>query len=282
MIVCTTRKALEEQLAPLRAAGQVMGFVPTMGALHQGHISLITACRAQSDICVCSIFVNPTQFNDQSDLDKYPVTIAADKAMLEQAGCDILFLPDTKEMYPEGLNPTDHIDIGSLGKVMEAVHRPGHFEGVMQVVKILLDIVQPDFLFMGEKDFQQCAVLRKMIRHFQLPVEMVVCPTIRESDGLAMSSRNVRLTQTQRSKATILSKVLLNMQLARNENSPGQLKQKGLEMLKEEPEITVEYLDLVDADTLLPVSQWEGHQHVQACVAVRLGDVRLIDNVNIF
>lgn len=165
---------------------------------------------------------------------------------------------------------------------MEATHRPGHFEGVMQVVKILLDIVQPDKLFMGEKDFQQCAVVRRMIRHYRLPVEMVVCSTVREPDGLAMSSRNVRLTQTQRSKATILSAVLLNMQRHWREYNPTQLKKNGWQTLKDEAAIEAEYLELVDADTLRPIRKWEGHSHVQACVAARLGGVRLIDNVNIF
>jgi len=282
LIVCKNSYQLIEALSAYRDKQHLIGFVPTMGALHQGHISLVERARSETDITVCSIFVNPTQFNDKKDFDKYPNTLDADKEMLEKAGCDILFLPAVEEIYPSGFLSNINVPLGRIASMMEAKHRPGHFEGVLQVVKLLLDIVKPDSLYMGAKDFQQCAVIKQLIKYFDLPVKLVICPTIREPEGLAMSSRNMRLTQTQRNDATILSHVLLNMQLEWKAYKPAALKKKWLTTLNNCKHIQVEYLEIVDADTLVPIRKWEGHQHVQACAAVFIDRVRLIDNVNIF
>jgi pantoate--beta-alanine ligase len=255
------------------------GFVPTMGALHQGHISLINTARKNSDITICSIFVNPSQFNNPSDFEKYPKTVGRDIQMLEEAGCDILFLPDVDEIYPNGWKNEQSYPLGSLESLLEGYYRPGHFQGVCQVVHRLLDLVQPAAIFMGEKDFQQCMVVSRLIELEKLPVALVTCPTLREPDGLAMSSRNLRLTPEQRLLAPAiyremqLIKADLNTQLLRT------LEVKAAENLLQSGFKSVDYVSIADPATLLPIQNWEPGMPVVLLVAAFLGEVRLIDNL---
>jgi pantoate--beta-alanine ligase len=192
---------LERHLTAAKKDGKRIGFAPTMGALHAGHLSLIAQAKEKCDLVVCSIFVNPTQFNDPADFEKYPVTIDQDILLLTDAGCNVLFLPSVQEVYPDGLTAKRHYDFGPLETVLEGAFRPGHFQGVGQVVHLLLDLVQPDMLFMGQKDLQQCLIINKLLRLMNSPIQLVICPTKREEDGLAMSSRNLRLNPTERVNA---------------------------------------------------------------------------------
>jgi pantoate--beta-alanine ligase len=256
-----------------------IGFVPTMGALHQGHLSLIEAAKQQSDITVCSIFVNPTQFNDKKDYEKYPIQIDKDLEMLLAAKCDVAFVPTVDQIYPTGTLDKINIDLGFVGKTLDAEHRPGHFEGVLQVVKRLLDIVQPDFLFLGQKDYQQCMVLTQLVEHFQLPVEVKICATLRENDGLAMSSRNVRLSAEDREIAVKLSQALFFIKENISTTPIQQLIDEQISLLQENEQIKVEYLVIVNGKTLEPIAELHPEIPTTALVAAKLGDVRLIDNV---
>lgn len=252
-----------------------IGFVPTMGALHNGHLSLIARAKQANDITVCSIFVNPTQFNDPEDLKKYPRPIEADKAKLEQAGCDILFNPEVGEMYD-----TDeqwHLDIGPLEHLLEGEFRPGHYQGVMQVVYKLLDIVKPTNLYMGQKDYQQFMVISKMVELKHIPVKMVMCPIEREADGLAMSSRNVHLTSEDRLHSLILSKTLNWIKANFDSQKIAQLQHQAIDKMAAEDSVEPEYFRIVDGKTLLPAN--EKTQNIVALTAARVGKTRLIDNV---
>jgi pantoate--beta-alanine ligase len=255
--------------------GKIVGFVPTMGALHNGHISLIKLAQQRSTEVVCSIFVNPTQFNDPKDLEKYPRPIAADIAMLEQAGCDILFNPEVKEMYVD--NEKWHLDIGDMEHLLEGKFRPGHYQGVMQVVNKLFNIVKPDVAFFGQKDYQQFLVISKMVELLKMPVKMVMCPIQREPDGLAMSSRNVHLTADDRLHALVLSKALNWVKDNFNAENIASLRLQAEQMVSSEPGIELEYFEIVDGDTLYPASA--GTKNIVALVAARAGKTRLIDNV---
>lgn len=255
-----------------------IGFVPTMGALHDGHLSLIRAARTKSEIVVCSIFVNPTQFNEQKDLETYPRTPHKDIQMLCAVGCDVLFMPDRHEIYPPGLNTRLDLDFQQLDKVMEGAFRPGHFEGVAQVVKRLLDVVGPDSLYMGQKDFQQLTIIRHMIRQLDLPTQLIACPIKREEGGLAMSSRNVRLHQDIRQKAAIIYQTLTQAKSWIQQIPPGEVEKKALQMLSV-PGFRPEYFKIVDPLTLMEVRSPENGQELIACTAVWAGDVRLIDNM---
>ncbi len=266
------RKKLEEPKSSF-------GFVPTMGALHHGHLSLIKRSLSENSYTVCSIFVNPTQFNEKTDLDKYPRTIENDMALLEGMGNSILFWPAASEVYPPGLKTKLSISFEGLENVMEGYFRPGHFDGMAQVVKRLLDMVEPDRLYMGQKDFQQVAIVRNMIEQLSIPIKLVMCPIIREKDGLAMSSRNVRLPKKHRTRVPILHKTL--KAVARKVK-----KQKDIAALKEWainqlslPNFKPEYFEIADGRTLQPILNINDSDYIVACLAVWVGEVRLIDNM---
>ena len=263
-----------------RTQGKKYGFVPTMGALHEGHISLLDSSKKVDEITVCSIFVNPTQFNDPADFEKYPITLEKDIAMLETAGCDILFLPAVAEMYPKGTNPVLHYDLGYLETILEGRYRPGHFQGVCMVVHSLLEIVKPDNLYIGQKDYQQCMVIKKLIDLIGLGdlVKLNISPTLRNPDGLAMSSRNMRLNDEERKKATSIYQTLCYIKDKLNNGSLLQLKEKSTAMLTEKG-FKVDYVEIADADNLQPVDHWYGKQKLVALAAAHLNQVRLIDNI---
>jgi len=278
MVLFKKVKELKTYLAAQRARGKKIGYAPTMGALHQGHVSLIEKAKAENDISVCSIFVNPTQFNDPADLEKYPRTKVADMALLESKGNDVLFYPSAEEIYPKDLViPT--FDFGKIDKVMEGFYRPGHFDGVVQVVYRLLNIVEPDCLYMGQKDFQQFTLIYHMLQQMGSKTELVVCPIIREEDGLALSSRNVRLTTTNRANAPIISETLHSLNDWLSSYSVKQVREKALTQLGSLPDFKPEYLDIVDGYSLQPITDFEESPYVVACAAVWTGKIRLIDNV---
>lgn len=269
--------ALQRRIQFLKAKGKSIGFSPTMGALHDGHISLIQYSQELCDVSVCSIFVNPTQFNEQSDLDKYPRTLDSDKQLLKEAALDILYAPKVDQIYPAGLDTTLELDLEGLDTRLEGAFRPGHFEGVIQVVKRLLDIVQPDKLFMGQKDFQQFTIIAHMIRKLELPVELVVVPIKRELDGLAMSSRNVRLTAHFRKQALVLSRMLKYTAETVQNDDFELIKSTALDQIALAG-LEPEYFEIVDGFTLLPVEKMEDSNYIVALAAAWAGDVRLIDN----
>lgn len=269
---------LDKKLDDYRANGKTIGFVPTMGALHQGHLSLIQQAKEKCDVVVCSIFVNPTQFNDENDLINYPITIDEDIKLLKSVGCDYGFIPSVKTIYPPNLETRLKVNLGFVGTTMEGKFRPGHFDGVIQVVKRLLDIVKPDVLFLGDKDFQQCIVIEKMVQHFGLPIEVVKCATIREKDGLAMSSRNKRLDKESRKAALLLSQYLEEITQKAATHSLKELINYYYNKLNEHPLIRVEYLDIVDSIELSPISEVGKVTSARVLVAAYVGGVRLIDN----
>ena len=269
---------LQHYLQQFREKKQSIGFVPTMGALHRGHLSLIKKAKAESEIVVCSIFVNPTQFNDASDLEKYPRTAGDDINLLTSEYTDVLFMPPAEEVYPKGLDTSLKLDFGDLASVMEGKFRSGHFDGMAQVVKRLLDIVQPSHLFMGQKDFQQLTIVRSMLTQLNMNINLVMCPIIREKDGLAMSSRNVRLTPKHRKSDILLSKTLKEAKKLINKKSPQEIKAFAMEELSIS-EFKPEYFDIVDGITLQDIDDFEGTKFAVACTAVWVGEVRLIDNL---
>ncbi len=275
MKVFTTKKDLQHYLQQCRNSGKTIGFVPTLGALHAGHLSLIEQARQKNDEIVCSIFVNPTQFNDPKDLEKYPRTIEADTALLEQAGCDILFNPPVNEIYDD--NEQWHLDIGEPEFLLEGKFRPGHYQGVTHVVYILFDIVKPDFAFFGQKDYQQFMIISHMVEQLHIPVKLVMCPIMREPSGLAMSSRNVHLTADDRKHALILSKTLNWVKDHFDRNKTGQLQNEAEQMINAEKDVELDYFEIVDGDTLHPAD--ENSKKIVALVAAKVGKTRLIDNV---
>ncbi|HEV7230057.1 MAG TPA: pantoate--beta-alanine ligase [Bacteroidia bacterium] len=270
---------LQNQLADLRKKGRQIGFVPTMGALHPGHISLIERAKAENGIVVCSIFVNPTQFNDPKDLERYPRTPEKDAGMLQEAGCDLLFTPEIKEMYPSGMVQKNPLNLGMLDKVMEGRHRPGHFEGVIQIVGRLFEIVGPDRAYFGQKDFQQVAVIREMVRQTGSPVEIIACPILREPNGLAMSSRNMLLSAEERERAAGIYVLLKRLKEMAPSSPSSALQEYAALFISSVPGMTLEYLEVADSQTLLPVKAISDAPGVVACIAVKLGKVRLIDNI---
>ena len=277
MKIYETVSELQKELNSLRNQQKTIGFVPTMGALHEGHLTLVRRCVAENDVCVVSIFVNPTQFNDKSDLENYPRTLQNDAKMLEEADCSLIFAPTEKEIYPEP--DTRVFNFGQLGEVMEGKHRPGHFNGVAQVVSRLFDMVQPDKAYFGEKDFQQLAIIREMVKQYQIPVEIIGCPIVREADGMALSSRNMRLSKEEREKATLISCTLLKSCTFAGEKSVAELKEWVVSQINEEPLLEVEYFEIVDSLTLQAINHWDDSQCVTGCITVYCGGVRLIDNV---
>jgi pantoate--beta-alanine ligase len=278
MIIFKQAKTIREWLQQQQDKGLTVGFVPTMGALHKGHISLIEQCRREADLTISSIFINPTQFNDPKDYEKYPVTLDKDIYMLEKAGCDILFLPALSEMYPAGLQSPKRYDLGYLETVLDGAYRPGHFQGVCQVVEKLLTVVKPGKLILGQKDYQQCMVLKKLVELININTTIVIAPTQREPDGLAMSSRNTRLSQGARQKAPLIYKTL---QTIKQEISPGDttaLKQQATGILAAE-NFKVDYIEIANANTLDLVDNWDGTTPLVALAAAFIDDVRLIDNL---
>ena len=293
MILFKKATGLRNWLDDQRKKGKSIGFVPTMGALHSGHISLIESAKLKNDITVCSIFVNPTQFNDPADFEKYPVTIEKDIDMLEAAGCDVLFLPSVKEMYPDGTGraaPTGQAawsgqistryELGFLETILEGKFRPGHFQGVCMIVHRLQEIVLPDDLFLGQKDYQQCMVITKLIELINLPVtiKVIICPTLRENDGLAMSSRNTRLNVVERKTAVTIIRVLYMIKEGIQKGSVLPVKNEALQEL-ENAGFKIDYVAIADADDLSAVENWDGKQKLVALVAAFLNEVRLIDNM---
>lgn len=254
------------------------GFVPTMGALHYGHIGLIQKASQENDLVVCSIFVNPTQFNDLKDFEKYPATIEKDILALEKAGCDLLFLPSVDAMYPAGIKPVVNYKLGFLETILEGKFRPGHFQGVCQVVNRLLEIVVPSKLYLGQKDFQQCMVIKKMIADFHMNIETVVCATKRESDGLAMSSRNTRLNEEERKTAPAIFESLQFIQRKLTEGPVDELKEVVKTTLAKKG-FKVDYVEIALADKLEIIHNWDGQTRIVALIAAFLNDVRLIDNL---
>jgi pantoate--beta-alanine ligase len=254
-----------------------VGFVPTMGALHDGHISLIASANSRNDLTVVSIFVNPTQFTNAADFEKYPKTIEEDINKLEAAECDVLFLPDVDEVYPNPIKQAVY-EIGFLENILEGKFRPGHYQGVCQVVHRLLDIVRPDDLYLGQKDFQQCLVLKKMIRDADLPVSVHIVETMREKDGLAMSSRNLRLTDAQRKVANSIFKAMQKVKDDMEAGDLSQVKKLGARYLTEH-DFKVDYLEIADPDDLTVMHSWDGKKSYVILAAAYLGDIRLIDNL---
>lgn len=277
MEIIRAASELKARLAALRKAGKIIGFVPTMGALHEGHLSLVKEAADHSDVVVMSIFVNPNQFNNASDLERYPRDLQKDAALLEGTACELLFVPTVKEVYPE---PDQRVfDFGDLDKVMEGKFRPGHFNGVAQVVSRLFDLVAPHKAFFGEKDFQQLAVVRAMVRQLNYPVEIVPCPIVREADGLAMSSRNMLLSTLQRKNAPQIALTLSESCNFAATHSVAETKQQVVDAINAVPELEVEYFEIVDGNSLQAVGSWEESSYVVGCIAVFAGEVRLIDNV---
>lgn len=261
----------------LREQGKSIGFVPTMGALHQGHLRLVDIAQQHNDIVVCSIFVNPIQFNNAEDLKKYPRNFQQDAEMLEASGCDIIFYPSVEEMYPEPVTHKYHF--GIIDQVMEGKYRPGHFNGVAIVVKKLFDIVLPHRAYFGQKDYQQLAVIKALVKQEKMDVEIIPCPTIREKDGLAMSSRNQRLTADERRLAPVIYQTLVAAAQRSKDNSIDELKSWVEYTINSHAPMRLEYYEISDAETLQPVSHLQPHQPVVACIAVFMGQVRLIDNL---
>lgn len=267
-----TRKQISE--------GKTIGFVPTMGALHEGHLELVRKAASQNDFIVVSIFVNPIQFNNPEDLSKYPRTLEEDLKMLEGTGCNLVFAPSPEEMYPEP--DLTEFDFGELDKVMEGKFRPGHFRGVAVVVKKLFEIVTPQKAYFGEKDFQQLAIIKRMVSILQLPVEIIPCPIIRESDGLAMSSRNARLTEKERKEATAIYRALSGIKENYSWFIPEGVKELVRGEIQESHFFKVEYVDIVDTLTLQSFDDWQDVEHAVVCVAAFIGSVRLIDNIILY
>jgi pantoate--beta-alanine ligase len=261
----------------LNKSGKTVGFVPTMGALHSGHISLVKKCRSENDVSVSSIFVNPTQFNDPGDLQKYPRTPESDHQMLEDAGLDLLFEPEVTEIYPK--DNRIEMNFGILESVMEGAHRPGHFNGVVTVVSRLFDIVKPDKAYFGEKDFQQLAIIREWARRVNFPVEIVGCPTLREADGLAMSSRNVHLTTGERAAAPLIYQSLKMAAKVIKTTQPALVAGLVKNMIESFSGFKVQYIEFVDSRTLQPIEQYVPEREQRACIAVLTSSTRLIDNI---
>jgi len=278
MIVFKTVELLQNYISKQKKESKKIGFVPTMGALHAGHISLIETSKQKNLLTVCSIFVNPTQFNDPKDFENYPITIEADILLLEENNCDVLFLPSMNEIYPSHLS-TQQYQLGFLETILEGKYRPGHFQGVCQVVDRLLQIVNPHFLFLGQKDFQQCKVIELLIQLQQIPTHLIICETQRELNGLAMSSRNKRLQATEIEKATNIYKALNIVKQKIEEQPLSTLKEEAIEFLLNNGFEKVDYIDVCDATTLTSISAYEKNKPTVIVVAAFLNGIRLIDNI---
>ena len=277
MEIVHTIKDLQAGLSAWRAQGKKIGLVPTMGALHAGHASLVKRCVAENDAAVVSVFVNPTQFNDKNDLVKYPRTPEADCRLLEECGAAFVFAPSVEEMYPEP--DTRRFSYAPLDTVMEGAFRPGHFNGVCQIVSKLFDAVQPDRAYFGEKDFQQLAIIREMVRQLKYPLEIVGCPIVREEDGLALSSRNARLSAEERKNALRISQTLFESRTFATSHTVTETQKFVEDTIAATPGLRLEYFELVDGSTLQKIADWEETSYAVGCITVFCGEVRLIDNI---
>ena len=277
MKIVNSIKELKRYLAEEKQNNRQIGLVPTMGALHEGHLSLVKRCVSENDVCVVSIFVNPTQFNDKNDLATYPRTLEKDCALLEPAGCTYVFAPTEQEMYPEP--DTRTFDFGIVSAVMEGARRPGHFNGVAQIVSKLFYAVEPDNAYFGEKDFQQIAVIRAMVKQLNIPVRIKDCPILREADGLALSSRNVRLTPEQRQKAPLIARTLKESTNFVPEKSVQEVIDYVVNTINSDSVMRVEYFEIVDGNTMESIRDWSDTVYPVGCITVYCGEVRLIDNI---
>jgi len=278
MILFKNIHPLQAWLAEQRSKGQSIGFVPTLGALHQGHLSLIDASRRENSLTVASIFVNPTQFNDPKDFEKYPKTIEKDIELLEAAGTDLLFLPSVQEIYPGGTTGLRQYELGYLESILEGKYRPGHFQGVCNVMQRLMDSVAPDDLYMGQKDYQQCMVVKRLLQIMGSPARLHPCPTLREHDGLAMSSRNMRLSPAERKNAPAMFKALSHIREALRPGPTEAARTEAIAILAQH-DFKVDYVEIADAGTLESIAHWDGSTKIVALAAAFQQEVRLIDNL---
>lgn len=278
MIKIELVEEIGDYISQIKATGKTVGLVPTMGALHEGHVSLVEKAKSLCDVVVVSIFVNPTQFNNATDLEKYPRTLENDMSLLAPYGVDVVFAPTTSEIYPANYQAAT-IELGKLDRVMEGEHRPGHFQGVVEVVKRLFEITQPDFAFFGQKDFQQVAVIKFMVEYFQMPVTIVECPIIRSEKGLALSSRNMRLSAEEKEQALVIYQTMVQIQLNYEGFTPNEWMKKGVELINAAG-LEAEYLEIVHPTTLEKLTDTWIDEAV-CCVAAYCGSVRLIDNMTI-
>ena len=277
MKIIHTIKDLQTELSELKAQGKKVGLVPTMGALHAGHASLVKRSVNENDVTVVSVFVNPTQFNDKNDLVKYPRTLDADCKLLESCGVTFVFAPSVEEIYPE--LDTRRFSYAPLDTVMEGAFRPGHFNGVCQIVSKLFDIVKPHCAYFGEKDFQQLAIIREMVRQMKFDLEIVGCPIVREEDGLALSSRNARLSAEERENALNISRTLFKSRTFATTHSVSETQKMVEDAIAAAPGLRLEYFEIVDGNTLQKVGDWNDTSYVVGCITVFCGEVRLIDNI---
>ena len=277
MKVIHTIKDLQAELSVLKAQGKKVGLVPTMGALHAGHASLVKRSVNENEVTVVSVFVNPTQFNDKNDLVKYPRTLDADCKLLEACGATYAFAPSVEEMYPEP--DTRQFSYAPLDTVMEGAFRPGHFNGVCQIVSKLFEAVKPHRAYFGEKDFQQLAIIREMVRQMQFDLEIVGCPIVREEDGLALSSRNARLSAAERENALKISQTLFKSRTFAATHTVSETLKFVEDAIAAVPGLRLEYFEIVDGNTLQKVDNWNQTSYVVGCITVFCGDVRLIDNI---
>jgi pantoate--beta-alanine ligase len=277
MLIFTKIADLKAFTGPAKASGKTIGFVPTMGALHQGHISLVDFCKKQCDISICSIFVNPTQFNDPKDLERYPRMPEKDARLLEANGCDVLFLPLVEEMYPNG-QQKEVFDFGYLDKVLEGKHRPGHFNGVAQIVKRFFEIITPDKAFFGSKDYQQVMIVKALITQMASPIDLVACPILREPDGLAMSSRNALLSDEERRTAAVIPVFMQQAKHIALTKSIAASKNFIAEQVAAIPLMKLDYYDVCNTGTLQELTDLEDAVKAISLIAVFVGKIRLIDN----
>lgn len=277
MKIITNKAELASELNRFRNTGKTIGFVPTMGALHEGHLSLVRYSNQQNDITVISIFVNPTQFNDKNDYQRYPRILDKDIEKINTVTCDYLFTPTEQEMYPE--NDTRQFNFGNLDKVMEGKFRPGHFRGVALIVSKLFEIVNPNRAYFGQKDFQQVAIIKHITHELNFNIEIIPCPIIREKDGLAMSSRNMLLPIEERKHVPLIAKTLFESQVKAKNMSVNETKKWVIGSINNDPFLKVEYFEIVDDTSLESVESWDQKGEKVGCIAVHVGNIRLIDNV---
>lgn len=281
MVVVKSVNELKKQVGRLRDEHKSIGFVPTMGALHQGHLQLVSRCVAENNACVVSLFINPTQFNDKNDFNRYPRTLENDTALLASVGCAIVFAPSAEEMYtPSEMETVFDFDFGGLDEVMEGIFRPGHFNGVVQVVSKLFSMVTPDRAYFGEKDFQQLAIIRRMVQVMNFPIEIVGCPIVREKSGLALSSRNALLSEQERTTAAVIYRILSESKQLMHEKTVAETKAWVIDRLNAIDGLKVEYYEIVNGNSLQSITDWSDADYVVGCVTVYCGKVRLIDNIN--
>lgn len=282
MVIFNSVREIQEAVAAYKVSSKTIGFVPTMGALHEGHLSLIKRCKSENDICIVSIFVNPTQFNNKQDLATYPRDLGKDAQLLESVDCDIIFAPTEQEIYNDNeLAGTFSFSFNGLDEVMEGKFRPGHFNGVVQIVSKLFSIVTPNKAYFGEKDFQQVAIIKHMVKELKYPVEITPCPILREESGLALSSRNMLLTPEEKKKAITISKVLNECSNFVAQMSPEELTQWVVDEINKVDILQVEYFEIVDGNSLQKITNWSDTEYVVGCITVYCGKIRLIDNIRL-